>query len=152
MRDIICRTLLTYNFDYINDGMLGDGLAGADDMYHLVNLIKDIGYSGYQLTKTIGIIVLAIALLVAAVTLAISRNKKVAYENKEKVMRVIVGTCALFAFLGFITIVASIGGQINELDVIEPYTPMATPTVTPIPGKKPITTLSPEYYMELYGK
>lgn len=116
MRDFICRVLLIkYNFDYINQELSKD-----DDMYELVELIKDVGYSGYDLARTIGIIVLTIALLVAAVTLAISHNRKIAYENKEKVTRVVVGLCALFAFLGFITIVASIGGQINELDVIEP--------------------------------
>ena len=147
MRDFICRTLLTYNFDYINQELTGD-----DDMYELVETIKDIGYSGYQLAKTIGIIVLVIALLVAAVTLAISHNRKIAHENKEKVTRVIIGLCALFAFLGFVTIVASIGGQIGELDVVEPYTPMPTTEVTLIPEKKPITTISPEYYCELYGK
>lgn len=109
MRDLLCRALLTYNFDYIDEPLKSD-----DALNPLMNFIKDLGSGGYHLMRVVGISVGFIALLVGAIIFAWTKNAKMLSENMKRLARIVIGMCGVFSILGIVMILLSIAEQIRS--------------------------------------
>jgi len=112
MRDFIGKALLTYDFNYINTP-----LDESNKLHGLLELIKDAGASGYRLMRVVGITVTFLAVLIAAITLMLAKNGRMAGEGMKKLARVVVGICGIFAILGVVAILVSLSDAIKALPV-----------------------------------
>lgn len=112
MRGFIGKALLTYDFNYINKP-----LENGNELQGLLELIKDVGASGYRLMRVTGIAVLFIAVLIASIMLMLAKNGKMASTGMKWLVRIVVALCGLFAILGIVAILLSISDMFNAMPV-----------------------------------
>lgn len=74
---------------------------------------ENVGKSAYGFTRTLGIVVLLVGIVMAAIGIAVSKGGNNREEGKSKLVNVIFGGALIFGAIGIITIIISIGNGLN---------------------------------------